>query len=66
VKWSVKVDCEGIMHARYLQTQLAIVLFERGFDLFAMNGSVKRNELKLMNVRHEHLEECRRLPSAPV
>jgi hypothetical protein len=54
------------MHARYLQTQSAVVLFERGFDLFDMNGSVKRNELKVMNFRHEHLEECRRLPMAAV
>jgi hypothetical protein len=66
VKWSVKDDCDGIMHARYLQTQSAVVLFDRGFDLFDMNGSVKRNELKVMNVRHEHLEECRRLPMAAV
>lgn len=62
VKAFAKDDCDGIMHARYLQTQSAIVLFERGFDLFGPNGAVKRNELKVMNVRHEHLEECRRLP----
>jgi hypothetical protein len=66
VKWSVKDDGDGIMHARYLQTQSAIVLFERGFDLFAQNGSVKRNELKVMNVRHAHLDECRSLPPADV
>jgi hypothetical protein len=54
------------MHARYLQTQSAIVLFERGFDLFTQTGSVKRIELKVMSARHEHLEECRCLPSADV
>jgi hypothetical protein len=63
VKCSLKADPDGIMHARYLQTQSAIILVERGFDLFDQGGTLRRNELKVMNARHDHLEECRGLSS---
>jgi len=35
-----KADPDGIFHARYLQTNLACVQLDRGFDLFRRNGTL--------------------------
>jgi len=63
----LKEDKSDIFHARFLETQHAIVLFERGFDLFKNDGnSFRRNFLKLENTAFNHLNECRNLKDIAV
>lgn len=62
----VKSDSDGIFHARYLETQHAIINVERGFDMFKPNGSFKRNFFTLHTEASSHLKECRNLPDANV
>ena len=62
----VKSNPEDIFHARYLETQHAIISVERGFDLFKQNGGFKRNFLTLNMAVSSHLKECRELSDADV
>lgn len=62
IKLRVKHDPQNKFHARYLQAQAAIVLFERGFDLFENDGRFKRAIVKVDNGSYEHLRQYRRLP----
>ena len=64
VRLSVKDDPEGIFHARYLETQHAIIRVDRGFDLFNQEGEFRRNFFTLNMVESSHLRECRDLPDA--
>ncbi len=64
IKLSVKDDPDGIFHARYLETQHAIIRIDRGFDLFKQNGQFRRNFFTLNMVESSHLRECRDLPDA--
>ena len=64
----VKRDPDDIFHARFLETQHAIIGIERGFDLFKRNSRIKlkRNFLTLMMDANTHLKECRELPNANI
>ena len=64
IKLSVKDDPDGIFHARYLETQHAIIRIDRGFDLFKQNGDFRRNFFTLNMAESSHLKECRELPDA--
>ena len=64
IKLSVKDDPDGIFHARYLETQHAIIRVDRGFDLFKQNGEFRRNFFTLNMAESSHLKECRELPDA--
>ena len=64
IKLSVKDDSNGIFHARYLETQHAIIRVDRGFALFKQNGSFWRNFFTLNMAESSHLRECRELPNA--
>ena len=64
IKLSVKDDPDGIFHARYLETQHAIIRIDRGFDLFKQNGEFRRNFFTLNMAESSHLRECRELPDA--
>ena len=66
IKLSVKDDFNGIFHARYLETQHAIIRIDRGFDLFKENGEFRRNFFTLNMMENSHLRECRDLPNATV
>ena len=62
IKLSVKYDPDGIFHARYLETQHAVIRVDRGFDLFKQNGGFRRNFFTLNMAEVTHLRECRGLP----
>ncbi len=66
VKLHVKNDANRIFHARYLQTEHAIIRVERGFDLFdrTRTGKFQTNFLTLNMAESPHLKECRNLPDA--
>ncbi len=65
VKLHVKNDADYIFHARYLQTQHAIIGVDRGFDLFKPGtNEFQRNFLTLNMAEGSHLTECRNLPDA--
>ena len=66
VEFSIKTDQNRIFHARYLETQHAIIRIERGFDLFKTNGEFRRNFFTLNMMESLHLRECRDLPDASV
>ena len=66
IRLSVKDDPDGIFHARYLETQHAIIRIDRGFDLFKQNGEFRRNFFTLNMIESLHLRECRDLPDASV
>ena len=61
IELRVKEDSGRIFHARYLETQCVIVLFDRGFDLFGPGKAFKRNIVKVDNGSFKHLRECRNL-----
>ena len=65
--WPIKIyfkrDSEHIFHARHLQTQCTVILFDRGFDLFERNGKIKRNIIKLDNSSVSHLREFENSPN---
>lgn len=62
VKLFVKDDPNRIFHARFLETQHAIIQIDLGFDLFEPNGKFKRNFFTLNMPASFHLKECRDLP----
>ncbi len=64
VKLFVKNDPNRIFHARFLETQHAIIQIDTGFDLFKPNGKFKRNFFTLNMPASFHLKECRELPDA--
>lgn len=64
IELSVKDDPDGIFHARYLETQHAIIRVDRGFDLFNQNNEFRRNFFTLNMAESSHLRECRQLPDA--
>ncbi len=64
IKLLVKDDPDGIFHARYMETQHAVIGVERGFDLFKQNGEFQRNFFTLNMAARSHLKECRNLPDA--
>lgn len=66
IKLSVKDDPDGIFHARYLETQHAIIRVDRGFDLFNQDNEFRRNFFTLNMAESSHLKECRDLPDASV
>ena len=66
LKIFIKDDPDGIFHARYLETQHAIIRVDRGFDLFKQNGEFRRNFFTLNMAESFHLRECRDLPDATV
>ena len=66
VKFLIKNDPRRIFHARYLETQHAIIRIERGFDFFNQNNEFLRNFFTLNMAESSHLRECRDLPDAPV
>ena len=66
VELIVKSDPDGIFHARYLETQHAIIQVERGFDLFKQTGEFRRNFFNLNMSHSSHLKDCRELSDANV
>lgn len=66
VKLFVKSDPDGIFHARYLETQQAIIRIDRGFDLFNQNGGFRRNFFTLNMAESSHLRDCRKLPNVDI
>ena len=60
----VKDDPNRIFHARFLETQHAIIQIDSGFDLFESNDKFKRNFFALNMPASFHLKECRELPNA--
>ena len=66
IKLSVKDDPDGIFHARYLETQHAIIRIERGFDFFNQDNEFLRNFFTLNMAESSHLKECRDLRDATV
>ena len=64
INFSIKNDDNRIFHARYLETQHAIIRVDRGFDLFKRNGEFRRNFFTLHKAESSHLRECRDLPDA--
>ncbi len=63
INFSVKKDPNRIFHARYLETQHAIIRVESGLDLFNRNGEFRRNFFTLNMAESSHLKECRNLPN---
>lgn len=61
VKLFVKDDPDGIFHARYLETEHAVIRVDRGFDLFKSRSKFYRNFFTLNMFEGSHLEECRNL-----
>ena len=66
IKLSVKDDPNSIFHARYLETQHAIIRIDRGFDLFKQNGEFRRNFFTLNMAEASHLRECRDLSETAI
>ncbi len=64
IKLAVKDDPDNIFHARYLETQHAIIRIDRGFDLFNQENGFRRNFFTLNMAENSHLRECRDLPDA--
>ena len=62
LKIFVKNDPHHIFHARYLETQHAIIRIDRGFDLFNQENAFQRNFFTLNMAEGSHLRECRDLP----
>lgn len=60
----IKNDPRRIFHARYLETQHAVIRIERGFDFFDQNNEFLRNFFTLNMAESSHLRECRELPDA--
>ena len=65
IKFIIKDDPNGIFHARYLETQHAVVRADRGFDFFK-SGKFRRNLVTLNMVESSQLREYRKLPDAPL
>ncbi|MDE0467869.1 MAG: hypothetical protein OYL97_12505 [Candidatus Poribacteria bacterium] len=65
IRLFVKNDSDGMFHARYLETQHAIIRVDRGFDLFKQNAGFRRNFFTLNMAESSHLRECRDLPGIP-
>ena len=64
IKLFVKDDPNRIFHARYLETQHAIVRVDKGFDLFKPNGGFQRNLFTLHMDENSQLKDCHKLPDA--
>ena len=64
IRLFVKNNSDGMFHARYLETQHAIIRIDRGFDLFNQEGEFQRNFFTLNMAESSHLKECRELPDA--
>lgn len=64
VNFLIKNDPNRIFHARYLETQHAVIRIERGFDFFNQNNEFLRNFFTLNMAESSHLKECRELPNA--
>ena len=61
VNFLIKNDPRRIFHARYLETQHAIIRIERGFDFFDQDNEFLRNFFTLNMAESSHLKECRDL-----
>ena len=66
IRLFVKNNPDRIFHARYLETQHAIIRVDRGFDLFKQNGEFRRNFFTLNMAESSHLRECRDLSDAAI
>lgn len=66
ISFSIKDDPNHIFHARYLETQQAIIRVDRGFDLFRQNGRFRVNLLTLNMDENPHLKRYQDLPDAIV
>ena len=64
INFSIKHDTKRIFHARYLETQHAVIRVDHGFDLFNQNNEFRRNFFTLHMAEGSHLKECRDLPDA--
>jgi hypothetical protein len=61
IRLFIKDDPHSIFHARFLESQNAIISVDSGFDLFQTNGDLRTNFIRLDQDRTEHLETCRKL-----
>ena len=64
INFLIKHDTKRIFHARYLETQHAVIRVDHGFDLFNQNNEFRRNFFTLHMAEGSHLKECRDLPNA--
>ena len=66
VNFLIKSDPKRMFHARYLETQHAVIRIERGFDFFDQNNEFLRNFFTLNMAESSHLKQCRDLRDATV
>ncbi|MDE0317802.1 MAG: hypothetical protein OXM61_23230 [Candidatus Poribacteria bacterium] len=64
IKFLIKINRGRIFHARYLETQHAIIRVDKGFDLFEKNGQFKPNLFTLNMTESRHVGRYRNLPDA--
>ncbi len=64
VKFLIKINRGRIFHARYLETQHAIIRVDRGFDLFEKNGQFRQNLFTLNMMESSLLGRYQNLPNA--
>lgn len=64
VTLELKTGAGHDFHARHLEAQASIVLFERGFDFVLPKGGFRKTCLKVDNPASNHLFEYRHLPNA--
>jgi hypothetical protein len=61
IRLFVKADPGSIIHARFLETQHAILNLDKGFDLYNTNHEFRLNMIRLDQDRSSHLQSCREL-----
>ena len=66
VKFLIKINRGRIFHARYLETQHAIIRVDRGFDLFERYGQFRQNLFTLNMMESSLLGRYQNLPNAVV
>lgn len=64
VKVLIKINSGRIFHARYMETQHAIIRVDKGFDLFEKNCHFKPNLFTLNMIESSHVGRYRNLPDA--
>ena len=64
IKYYIKNNLRRIFHARYLETQHAIIRVDRGFDLFEKNGQFRQNLFTLHMKEGSLVRRYRNLPDA--
>ncbi len=61
----LKEDKEKIFHDRFLESDYALILFGRGFDLFKDKKNFRSNTIKLMKFSSEHMSTVKEYFNLP-